>query len=94
MLETVSTDYEGSVTFLAIAGLSELDRAAQRSNEWFPSGRILWGLDEDQTIWRTLGVSGTPTTVLIDAQNRVVSAWAGEVGDAAMRSELDSLAGR
>lgn len=91
MLETVSADYEDHVTFLALGGASRPELLSDRADEWFPSGRIVWGYDENATVWQALGVSGTPTTLLFAPDGEVIAAWSGERGEAFMREQIDIL---
>lgn len=91
MLETVSADYEDQVTFLALGGASRPELLSDRADEWFPSGRIKWGYDENATVWQALGVSGTPTTLLFAPDGEVIAGWSGERGEAFMREQIDIL---
>jgi hypothetical protein len=91
LLETVSADYEGQVTFLALGGSSRLDLLGVRADEWIPSGRIVWGYDEKATVWQALGVSGTPTTLLFAPDREVIAGWSGERGETFMREQIDIL---
>jgi len=91
LLETVSADYEDQVTFLALGGASRPELLSDRADEWFPSGRIVWGYDENATVWQALGVSGTPTTLLFAPDGEVIAGWSGERGDAFMREQIDLL---
>lgn len=89
MLEQISADYQGQVTFLAVGGSGTADATAERAEEWMPSGRILWGLDDSQHVWSLFGVSGTPTTVLLGPDGEVISGWSGERGESGMREAIE-----
>ena len=91
MLEQLTADYEGQVAFLAVGGSGTALATAERAQEWIPSGRILWGLDDSQHVWSIFGVSGTPTTVLIGPDGEVIAGWAGERGEAGMREAIELL---
>ena len=82
-------DYEGEIEFVAVGGSSDRGKIAARAEEWIPSGRIQWGLDEDQDVWALFGARGTPTTVVLASDGRVVAVWSGETGAAGMRQAID-----
>lgn len=79
---------------MAIAARGEVEVTAQRAEEWMPSGRIKWAFDHAEDLWRFFGVRGTPTTLLLSADDRVLGGWPGEVGEANLRSALDQLIAR
>ncbi len=89
MLEEISTDYEGDIAFVAIGGSSDRGKIASRAEDWIPSGRIQWGLDEDQDVWALFGARGTPTTVVLGSDGRVVAAWSGAAGAEGMREAIE-----
>lgn len=91
MLEEISADYEGEVAFVAVGGSGTLAATGERANEWMPSGRVLWGLDESQHVWSLFGASGTPTTILLGPDGEVVAGWSGAVGEAGMREQIELL---
>jgi len=91
VLEQVSADYEGQVAFLAIGGSGTAEATAERAEEWIPSGRVMWGLDESLRIWSIFGVSGTPSTILMGPDGEVITGWAGERAEAEMRQAIDLL---
>ena len=57
----------------------------------FVSGNVLWGLDEDEDIFEKYGVPYQPVTVLITADKRVATAWAGVMPEDEIRAQLDDL---
>lgn len=89
MLEDVSAEYEGDIAFVAVGGASDRAKISERAGQWIPSGRIQWGLDEDQDVWALFGARGTPTTVVLAADGRVVAAWAGEASAEGMRQAIE-----
>ena len=91
VLEQISTDYDGEVTFLAIAARGDVEATADRVEEWIPSGRIKWAFDPAEEVWGFFGIRGTPTTLLLSADDRVVAGWPGEVGEDNLRQALDQL---
>ncbi len=90
MLDRISADYADQISFLAVGGSSTRSAIFERAHEWMPSGRISWGLDEDQDVWALFGARGTPTTVVMAADGRVVAAWTGEAGELGMRAAIEA----
>ena len=88
MVDEIASDYLNAVSFLAVAGHAGLDRTAARASELF-SANISWGSDE--SIWELYSVFGTPTTVLITGDNRIVDVWFGALEEEEIRSRLDWL---
>ncbi len=91
VVESIAADYQGDVTFLAVAGKASLDATAARANELIPSGNIVWTLDE--SIWEAYEVFGQPVTFLISHDDVLVANWFGLSAEADIRSALDQLAG-
>jgi hypothetical protein len=91
VLDEISVDYEGQVTFVAVGGGGTLAATGERATEWMPSGRVLWGLDESQHVWDLIGASGTPSAVLLGPDGKVFTAWSGALGEAALRENIDAL---
>ena len=56
-----------------------------------PSGRILWGLDEEMAIWEAYGIGGQPVTVLVSSRGEVIDIWFGILGDEETRARIDRL---
>ena len=91
VLDEISSDYEGDVAFLAIGARSDAAATADRAVEWMPSGRIKWAFDPDESLWAFFGARGTPTTVVLSADDRVLGGWPGEIGEDNLRRALDQL---
>ena len=87
VVDTVAADYQGDVTFLAVAGKADIDRTAQRANELI-TDNVLWGLDD--SIWDLYGVPGQPATVLI-VNGVIVDQWFGALPEDTIRERLDRL---
>lgn len=89
MVDAVASDYLDSVTFLAVAGRSDLEASERRVGNWFSPDRLLWGYDDD--LWSLYGVRGQPATILISSDDVVVDGWFGGLGEAETRAALDRL---
>jgi len=76
---------------VAPAWKSSFELTEARALELFQSGEIMWGLDEEQTIFGLYGVPYQPVTVLIAADDTVVQAWPGIRDEADIRAALDEL---
>ena len=87
VVDTVAADYQGDVTFLAVAGKADIDRTAQRANELI-TDNVLWGLDD--SIWDLYGVPGQPATVLI-VDGVIVDQTYGVLTEDTIRERLDRL---
>lgn len=92
VIETIAADYQGQVTFLAVAGNgSSLDATTARANELIPSGNVKWTIDD--SVWDTYGVGYQPVTFAISHDNVVVAEWFGAASESDIRGVLDDLAG-
>lgn len=89
VIDAVASDYQDSITFVAVAGRSSADASARRVGDWFSPERILWGYDDD--LWPTYEVFGQPVSYLISSDDVIVGGWYGAVGEAALREQLDAL---
>ena len=56
-----------------------------------PSGRILWGLDEEMAIWELYGTRSQPVAFLITAGGEVIDTWFGILGEDETRARIDRL---
>ena len=91
VVDAISADYADKVDFVAPAWKSDFSRTEARAVGTFVSGNIFWGLDEDEDIFEKYGVPYQPVTVLITADKRVASAWAGLMPEDEIRAQLDAL---
>jgi hypothetical protein len=76
---------------VAPAWKSSFEATADRADELFQSGEILWGLDEEEEIFALYGVPYQPVTVLIAGDETVVEAWDGLRPEQEIRGALDGL---
>jgi thioredoxin-like negative regulator of GroEL len=91
VVDAVSADYAGEVTFLAVAWKASLEDTAAAAAEVMPSGRVKWGLDADETVFAAFGVPYQPVTVMIGADKTIVDAWPGALSEDEIRAKLDAL---
>lgn len=91
VLERISEDYEGEITFLAIGARGDAGATAEKAAEWIPSGRVLWAFDEPERLWGVFGARGTPTSVVLSSEQVMLGGWAGEIGEAGLRDAFDRL---
>ena len=88
VVDEVSNEYLEDITFLAIAGRSDLGASTTAAGELF-TDNLAWGYDD--SIWELYGVPGQPASVLI--QNGViVDVWFGAIGAEALREKFNSVA--
>ena len=90
MIDAVASDYQGRVTFVAVAGRSTEALSRLRVGVWFDPSRILWGYSDD--IWALFGVGTQPRTLLISSDDVIVGGWFGARSEAELREQLDRLA--
>jgi hypothetical protein len=91
VVDAIAPDYEGEVTFLAVAGRASLDATIPRAEQLLTSGATLWTYDE--SIWDAYEVFGQPVTFLISADGYIVDEWSGLRSETDIRAALDGLAG-
>jgi len=91
VVDALAADYADEVDFVAPAWKSNLEATRARANEWFLSGKIQWGLDEQEMIFELYGVPYQPVTVLIAGDQTVVEAWAGIRSEDELRAAIDNL---
>ena len=86
----VAQDYADEVEFVAVAWKSDQASTASRAAEIMPSGVIRWGLDESEAVFAAYGIPYQPWTVLV-VDGVEVTRWAGALGEAEIRANLDAL---
>jgi hypothetical protein len=91
VVDEISADYAGEVTFLAVAWKGTLADTAEVAADIMPSGRIKWGLDVDEAVFAAYGVPYQPVTVMIGADKSGVDAWPGALSEDEIRAKLDTL---
>ncbi len=90
-IEELAEDYEGRVTFVAPAVDSSMAGAAGVVEHLLPSGRVLWGLDEQQSAHEAYGFRGVPAGAIVAVDKSLVSAWDGPRNTDEIRDTLDML---
>ena len=88
VVDQIANDYLDEVSFVAVAGRSDLDSTAAAAERLF-SENLAWGLDE--SIWELYGVFGQPVTVLITGDDRVVAGWFGLLDEDEIRKRIDGV---
>lgn len=91
VVDSLAAEYGDQVDFVAPAWKSSFELTEARAAELFQSGRIQWGLDSEEEIFRAYGVPYQPVTVLIAGDKTVVEAWDGLRSEAEIRVALDNL---
>lgn len=91
VIDNLATEYADRVDFVAPAWKSTFELTEMRADQLFQSGEIMWGLDEDEDIFRAYGIPYQPVTVLIAADDTVVEAWDGLRAEQEIRAALDAL---
>ena len=90
VVDRLAAEYSDRIDFVAPAW-KERESTEARANELFPSGQIMWGLDESWEIFELYGVPYQPVTVLIAHDDTVFEAWPGIRSEADIRQALESL---
>ena len=89
VVDEIAKDYAGEVTFLAVAGKSSFDRSLPAAEALF-TDRISWGYDD--SVWELYGNPYQPYTVLITADDKIVTEYYGTPGgEEGIRAQLDAL---
>ncbi len=91
VVDKLAQEYGDRVAFVAPAWKGTPEATAAAAAESLPSGAVMWGLDEDESIFQAFGVPYQPVTVVLDADKRVVAAWPGTRPEADIRAVLDEL---
>ena len=89
VVDAVASDYQGQITFLAVAGRSTPEASASRVGVWFSPERLMWGYSDD--MWALFGVPGQPVSVLLTSDGFEVDRWFGQASEADLRAALDQL---
>ena len=91
VLDALSGEYSDQVTFVGVAGRSDLGATTARAAELMPSGNILWGLDGEMGIWEAYGVRSQPVTVLITSRGEIIDAVFFLADENAIRAKIERL---
>lgn len=76
---------------MAVAWKADFARTESAANELLASGNVMWGLDEPGDIFGLYGVPYQPVSVLVTHDKIIKTTWAGALGEADLRTELDAL---
>ncbi len=74
-----------------MAWKGSMEDTSSRAAQLLTSGNVLWGLDAEEAVFSAYGVPYQPVSVLITHDGIVKTSWAGAVGEAELRAELDAL---
>jgi len=89
VIDAVASDYQETISFIAVAGRSDLEPTAQRAEELL-TDNVAWGLDE--SVWELYDILGQPASVMITGDDIVVDDWYGVLGEEELRKKFDLLA--
>ncbi|MGI9585625.1 MAG: TlpA family protein disulfide reductase [Acidimicrobiia bacterium] len=87
VISELASTYRGKVSFVAIAGKSDMNRTAEVADSLL-NRNVKWGLDE--SIWDLYGVRGQPVTVIID-RGVIVGQLFGESGIETLTARINEL---
>lgn len=91
VVDSLAAEFADEVDFVAPAWRSSFEATQARADQLFQSGRVMWGLDEDEEIFELYGVPYQPVTVLIAGDGTVVEAWDGLRPESEIRAALEDL---
>jgi hypothetical protein len=93
VVDKLAAEYADRVDFVAPAWKSDFAATEARALELFTSGRVQWGLDEDEEIFALYGVPYQPVTVLVAGDRTVLETWTGLRDEAEIREAIENLIG-
>lgn len=76
---------------MAPAWKGTFEDTAERARELLPSGSVMWGLDEDESIFAAYGVPYQPVTFLIRSDGSLEDTWQGIRSEEEMRVGIEAL---
>ncbi len=91
VIDELAAEYGDRIDFVAPAWKSTPEATFARGNELLQSGKIFWGLDEEEEVFSAYGVPYQPVTVLIAHDRTVVTEWAGMQDPAEIEAWLNEL---
>ena len=91
VVDKLSAEYSDRVDFVAPAWKSNFELTSKQAAQLFPSGTVMWGLDETQGIFELYAVPYQPVTVLIAHDDTVVEAWPGVRSEEEIRQAIESV---
>jgi hypothetical protein len=92
-VDKLAAEYADRVDFVAPAWKADFATNEARALELFTSGRVQWGLDDDEEIFALYGVPYQPVTVLIAGDRTVLETWTGLRDEAEIREAIENLIG-
>jgi hypothetical protein len=93
VVDGLAAEFSDRVDFVAPAWKADFAATAARAEELFVSGRVLWGLDEEEEIFALYGVPYQPVTFLLAADDTIVETWPGIREESEIREALENLVG-
>lgn len=94
VIDQLAAEYSGQVAFVAPAWKGTPEDTADRAAELMPSGEVMWGLDEDESIFAAFGIPYQPAVVLIGPEGSVRGEWFGSRPEEEIRTSIESLLGK
>lgn len=91
VIDQLSAEYSDRVAFVAPAWKGTPADTAERAAELLSSGEVMWGLDEDESIFAAYGIPYQPAVVLIGEGGSVQEEWLGTRSEEEMRASIESL---
>lgn len=91
VIDRLAAEYSEQVAFVAPAWKGTPEDTARRAAELLPSGEVMWGLDQDESIFAAYGIPYQPAVVLIGSHGDVVDQWVGARSEEETRAAVESL---
>lgn len=91
VIDQLASEYSDRVAFVAPAWKGTHDDTAERAGELLASGQVMWGLDEEESIFVAYGIPYQPAAVLIGRDGSIREEWVGTRSEEEMRSAIESL---
>jgi hypothetical protein len=91
VIDELAAEYADRVDFVAPAWKASFEATRDLAGEVFKSGKVMWGLDEDEVIFSRYGIPFQPVTVLIASDQTVVEKWAGVRSKEELRAAIENL---
>lgn len=93
VIDQLAAEYSDRVAFVAPAWKGTPEDTADRAGELLASGEVMWGLDEDESVFAAYGIPYQPAVVLIGEDRSVREGWLGTRSEEEMRASIESLLG-
>jgi hypothetical protein len=91
VVDELAAEYGDRVDFVAPAWKSSFESTKAFADTVFASGKVMWGLDEAEAIFRLYGIPYQPVTVLIASDRTIVAKWAGVSSKDDLRASIENL---